>query len=268
MSKDLMVIKYGSETVTGDSGPKFENIDAYAAEHATLMADDVLDDRNSGLDVITVTSGAVALGKMLWKDMHGDEYPKDPQPLALLGIGELAVAWQKAYKAQGLLAGLILTTQHELEDISESTILQRALSLSLKLGIIPVVNENDALSAKELHALARGADNDRLARFIAQLMNADILCLMTNVDGVEDEQGKIVKEVPNTADAYLHVSSLVRPIKSGKGRNGMDSKITEARIATNLGIETHIANANASVKDVIAGLAGTHFVAKAINGVE
>lgn len=264
MSRSLITLKYGAETVTDDHGVNVENLEAYTAGHASLLAEFPRDNGTEGLDIVTVTSGAVALGKCIWRQHHDEEYPDNPQPLALLGSAGLVVAWQAAYAKQDILAGQILTTQHEIEeDLSEADILQRAINLSRKLGIIPVVNENDALSLRELNKLAEGADNDRLARFIAQLMRADILCLLTNVDGIENTGGAIVREVPYTIEAHQEILALVRPEKSTKGRNGMETKIREACLAARLGIETYIANANANIKDVIANLAGTHLVARA-----
>jgi glutamate 5-kinase len=259
--KDIVVVKYGSSTVTNEHGADIGRIAEYAKNFASVS-------ENFGL--VAVISGSIATGRAMWEDLHGESADHvDEQCLAGMGNSELVVSWQNELRKHGLAAGGIEVTHNELNDyvnkkafpyganeIPEGNMFRQTLHKNLRYGIISLVNENDALSRFEIAQMQYGGDNDGLASHVARALKAKHLCLLTDVDGVYKD-GEVVPEI-GAADAtwLLTLSNEA----NSRGRGGMYSKCTAALAAAADGLEAHIANAGSDLEKVLQGEEGTYFV--------
>lgn len=223
----ILVVKYGSSSVSDANGLDRTKIFGYAGKLEKLMAD---------YNIVIVSSGAVMAGK----GIIGDDNLTDASIYSMVGSAALATAWQEAFMAYKINVGQILVTHNDIKDRDEGGRLRTVIKESLHKGIIPVINENDVLSDIELAKLVYGGDNDGLASKIAIAIGASELLLLTNVDGLLDENGAVVEVI----DALNHdrVLTLING-KSDCGKGGMRSKIDAAVDATNAGVRVHIGNA-------------------------
>lgn len=257
-SPERVVVKYGSDSSTNETGMDVARLNQYAEQIEELT-------RQKQFEVVIVASGSIAVGQALWNARNGRDEPSDLQSLASIGAGVAFTDWQKVLRTKGILAGMVPVTHHDIDvaeqQPAESNKLNKLLESNLDLGIISVVNENDALSDEEIIKWKYGGDNDGLARHVAQLIKASHLCLMTGKDGVLDEKGQTVPTVNGQNIDYAY-SLVYEPHEGSRGRGGMHSKITAAREAQTSGIESHIALAGASLVDVVNRRAGTHFPAE------
>jgi glutamate 5-kinase len=250
--KDLVVVKYDSSSVTYGHGMDRRRLDEYAERIGRLKR---------VADVIIVSSGSVKAGEAIWRRGNNDPIVGDNLPYAMLGSASVVTSWQEALGKQGLLAGQLPVTHKEIR--SEAGELHQSLTGSLDRGIVPVVNENGALSQEELARLAYGGDNDGIAANIATLMGASALFLLTDKKGLLKPSDYLVREVAaNDADwdrarGYIDYDPQEDPT------NGMQSKVKAAIWVAQFGIDAYIASANASFEAITRqpdGV-GTHFVA-------
>ncbi len=253
-AEDILVVKYGSGTVTNGQGMDAGLVEGYVAELASLRA---------GYQIVVVSSGSIVVGKALWESAHGSEAPApSDQTLATIGSGQAFNVWQRAFRAHGVLAGQILVTHHEMDDQLERPMLKRVMEDSMQAGVINVVNENDALSDEEVATYKYGGDNDGLASYVARLLGARQLCLMTDIDGLLDENRSVIREVQSGDEAEAIRLARYAVTDAHISNGGMITKVEAALRATRGGIEAHIAHAEAAPTDVIAGRAGTRFIAQ------
>ena len=215
-----------------------------AAERAVGdLAADVMALRAKKKAVVLVSSGAIALGlaKLGYKTR-----PKEIaklQAAAAAGQSRLMHAYETAFGREGAAVAQVLLTHADLADRSRANNARAALAELLDAGAIPVLNENDSVAVDEI----KFGDNDQLAALVVPLVSADLLVLLSDVDGVLDHEGKRVSVVDDARAA----SALVRPgKKSGVGTGGMASKIEAARRATLAG--AHVVIADARTPDVLA----------------
>lgn len=249
--KELIVLKYGSDSVTNGRGMDQQRVDGYAEQAAELHA-------RHGL--IIVTSGAVAVGAWRWQQAGRDPEVADKQVLAAHGSAGANIAWEQALDKVGILAGQGLATHLEIDDPGEGGVLVKALRKMLKEDTVPVMNENDLLSDQELKKLTYGGDNDGLATHIAIRLAAKKLFFMTNVEGLHSSTG-LVHEI-NFARGEQKTALALAGESSGHGTGGMLSKVSSALDAAAMGIEAYIAQAGTPFPDIISGQAGTHIVAR------
>ncbi|MBW2464001.1 MAG: glutamate 5-kinase [Deltaproteobacteria bacterium] len=203
----------------------------------------------SGRSVVLVSSGAIALGATRL-GIEGR-----PRSIALLqaaaaaGQSSLMHAWERAFAngAEEVHVAQVLLTHADLADRDRYLNARAALDALLAQGAIPIINENDTVAVEEI----RFGDNDQLAAMVATLVGADLLVLLTDVDGLLDAAGERVTVVADEDDP----ESLVRPDKSGAGVGGMGSKVEAARRATHRGVPVVIADARAqgTLEAVLAG---------------
>ncbi|MEK7471946.1 MAG: hypothetical protein AAB624_01735 [Patescibacteria group bacterium] len=254
MSKRLLVAKYGTTSVTNGEGMDLNRLKAYAANLARVTSE---------FDLIVVSSGAMITGKYSLEQIKGQNVVAGDETLATIGSPHVVTAWQAALQQHGLLAGQILVTHRELEDKEESDKLEMTLRDSLGVGVVPIINENDALSDRELARIVYGGDNDGLASHIARRMEAQVLCIFTDVDGLLNGT-RVVSVVPATPEDHAKAIGITTGAhgKNGARPSGMPYKVDAAIKAANAGIATYIANANANIEDVLAGETGTYFEPK------
>jgi len=229
-----LVVKVGSAILCADDGVRAEWLASLAAELAVL--------RKDGVEIVIVSSGAIALGRAQLR--LGDGLRLDEkQAASAAGQAALAHAWQSAFAQIGLPVGQILLTLDDTENRRRYLNARATLRTLLDLGAVPVVNENDTVATSEI----RYGDNDRLAAHAAQLVEADTLLILSDVDGVYDADPR-----SNSSANRLAVIDTITPdieaaatgpnAARGVGSGGMASKLSAAKIAANSECATIIAS--------------------------
>jgi glutamate 5-kinase len=225
---DTAVVKVGSAVLAGEGRLDPDAIDALAANVATLRA--------GQLRVVLVVSGAVAAG---YGPLGFDRPPVDVvarQAAASIGQPRLMHALVEAFARHGLETAQLLMSAEDIENRRRFLSARHTLLHLLEAGVIPVINENDALSDDE----QRVGDNDHLAALVTSVVGAELLCLLSRTDGVRRDGGA-GERIAETHDAALlleHVSDEL----SATGVGGMRAKLSAARLAAGSGVPTIIAD--------------------------
>ena len=238
MTPRSLVVKIGTSSVTNSAG----GVDVGVLAN---VARDVLHLRERGWSVIVVTSGAITAG---WADVGGGrKRPTDALTLqAVSAVGQplLMHAWRDAFGAAGAKVGQVLLAPLDFSHRGQYLHARGTLEALQHLGVVPIVNENDAVADEEI----RFGDNDRLAALVANLVGASHLVLLTDTEGLLtadprlDSTATLIEEV-NAIDAELVELAGTGGSKVGSG--GMASKLAAARMATWSGVTTVIASARA-----------------------
>lgn len=249
-----IVVKVGSSSLTSIKG-------GISEKALTALVHALAGKRNSGTEIILVSSGAIAAGLA---PLGLAKRPKDlatQQAAASVGQGLLMARYSQAFAAHGVTVSQVLLTADDLMRRTQHSNAYRALDRLLNLGVVPVVNENDTVATHEI----RFGDNDRLAALVAHLVRADALVLLSDVDALYDGPPSLgAKRIPLVAGPQdLAGVTIGKAGKAGVGTGGMTTKVEAASIAAGSGIHalvTSTANAAAALagEDV-----GTWF---AING--
>ncbi len=244
-----IVVKIGTSSLTDDRGViDRDAIAKLCREVAELRAD--------GHEVLVVTSGAVSAG-VAALGLH--QRPNDVptlQALAAAGQSRLMQTYNEEFARHDLVAAQALLDPHDFVDRRQYLHARQTLTRLMELGCVPVINENDAIAADEL----RYGDNDRLAALVAHSVSADVLVLLTDLDGLFtadprlDPDAQLVARV-GADDPLLAIRAGVSA--SGRGSGGMASKLASARIASWSGVRTVIARASRDRALVDAAL-GAH----------
>jgi glutamate 5-kinase len=190
-----------------------------------------------GVRVAIVSSGAVGAGL---RELGLDKRPADLaklQAVAAVGQRRLMDAWAAAFEPHGVHVGQVLLTRDDVDDRSRFLNLRNTIHAIHDLGAVPVINENDTVSTDELVRITFG-DNDILAALVANALRADLLVLLSVVDGILDAAGEPVRVV----DSIDGAKALVRTEKSTLGKGGMNSKVEAARVVTGSGEAMVLAN--------------------------
>ncbi|NYD99287.1 glutamate 5-kinase [Kineosphaera limosa] len=238
-----LVVKVGSSSLTDPGG-------LLAVARLERLADALAVRRSSGTELVLVSSGAIAAGL---GPLGMSSRPRDlaaQQAAASVGQGALVAAYSSAFGRHGLHVGLVLLTVDDLIRQQHYVNARRAVTRLLRLGVMPVVNENDAVATDEM----RFGDNDRLAALVAHLVRADALVLLTDVDGLYDG--------PPSNPGSRPIATVRSPrdleqvnlggVGSRIGTGGMVTKVEAGRIATGAGITTVLAH-SADVDGALAG---------------
>ncbi len=257
---ELVVVKVGSSSLRGDDGLLDRDAVARLGEQlATVRAD--------GTAVVLVSSGAVSAGMGLLGLAARPTEREALQSCAAVGQAELINAWQKSFARHGLSAAQVLLTQDDFVGRGRYLGARRTLRHLLTLDTIPVINENDTIAFDEL---AYG-DNDHLAALVASMLHADLLLLLSDVDGLHDAPpgtpgATVIPEVASLADLDR---ALIGGTGSHVGSGGMRTKVDSAQVVTASGGAVVIANAQRHdvVRDAVAGRSvGTRFPARERSG--
>jgi len=217
------------------------------------LADDIAGLRKDGKEVVVVSSGAIALGRNALKLPKGALKLEDSQAAAAVGQIHLAHAYEDAFRARGLVAAQVLLTLGDTEERRRYLNARSTMTTLLKLGAVPVVNENDTVATSEI----RYGDNDRLAARVASMMSADCLVLLSDVDGFytappgSREDARRLEEV---REITPEIEAMAGDVGSDLSRGGMVTKIEAAKIAVAGG--THMAIASGKVLNPLQALAG------------
>lgn len=229
-----IVIKVGTSTLTYDTG--FINL-----RRVEKLARTISDLRHSGKDVILVTSGAVGVGMGKLGIKERPTCIKERQAMSAVGQGELIGIYSKFFSEYGCTAAQVLLTR----DIVELEVRRKnavsTLDTLLKWGVIPIINENDTVSSDELEF----GDNDTLSAIVATLTKADLLILLSDIDGLYDkdphknEDAKFIDEIDEITEELL---SIAGGSGTSRGTGGMITKLTAAKTAISAGINMVIAS--------------------------
>lgn len=226
-------------------------------ERLTALADALAQRRLGGTQVVLISSGAVAAG-ILPLGLPGR--PRDlatQQAAASVGQGALVAAYTHAFGAHGLTVGQVLLTADDLIRKQHYVNARRALVRLLRLGVVPVVNENDTVATDEIGF----GDNDRLAALVAHLVAADALVLLSDVDALYDgppsEPG--TARVPLVSGPGELAAIRVGGSSTSVGTGGMVTKVEAARVATGAGIPTLLTSATLVTQALAGADVGTFF---------
>lgn len=240
-----VVIKVGSQAIISPDGVVLENI-------ITNIIRQIVALQKQGIQVILVSSGAVALGRILAKKIAKRSYENsiaDKQLLASLGQPRLMAIYASICETHELMVSQLLLTKYDFQTKRSYTNILRLLQKSMsQSNVLTIINENDSVAVEELMF----TDNDELSGIIAAQIGADKLLLLTSIDGVydknpEDPEARLIPII-NLNDKHIHTSGA----KTILGRGGMSSKLGTARKMASVGIMTHIANT--TEKDIILRL--------------
>lgn len=254
--KGLLIVKVGSNVITNAEGFPDEQIIASIAGQIRKI-------RDQGQPVILVSSGAVAAGRSIYGFPRKVDTVVQRQVLSSLGQVKLISLYREAFERCGLLCAQVLVTREDFKDRHHYLNMRNCLEALISNGIIPILNENDVVSVTELMF----TDNDELAGLVSAMMNARLLVILTNVDGVFDgdpsQAGTRLIEVFDSRN--INIEEISTGKKSGFGRGGILTKCLTAEKISGIGIPVHIANGKAEniVVRVLAGeKTGTRFPAR------
>ena len=233
--KNRIVVKIGSSSLTHkETGA----LDLSKLEKLVRVLTNI---RNTGKDVILVSSGAIAVGRIKL-NLKGQLTLAEKQACAAVGQAQLMMIYQKLFSEYNQNVAQILMTKITMtNDVSRPNAINTFNEL-LKLGVIPIVNENDTVSTYEM----KFGDNDRLSAIVASLTKADLLILLSDIDGLftddpnVNKEAKFIESVPKITDDLMDMGKGTSTSHIGTG--GMASKLVAAKIATYSGTDMIIAN--------------------------
>ena len=240
-NKQRIVVKVGTSTLTHDSGA----VDLRSMEHLVRVLSDL---SGAGHEVILVTSGAIAVGTAR---LGLPERPKElrmKQAAAAVGQCRMMHIYDKLFSEYNRTMAQILLTGDDVEDPERAEHLRSTFSALLEMGVIPVVNENDSVSSAEIetgHHKVLG-DNDTLSAIVAELCRADLLVLLSDIDGLYTDDprtnpdAKFIEQVDCLTDELMHMGKA--STGSSVGTGGMNTKMIAAKIATSSNVDMIIAN--------------------------
>jgi glutamate 5-kinase len=245
------VVKVGSSSLTTTAG----GIDP---ERVSRLVDALAATRARGAEVVLVSSGAIAAG------LSPLDLPRRPRDLATqqaaaaVGQGLLVHRYTEELARHGITVGQVLLTLDDVTRRSHYRNAYRTFAKLLELGVLPVVNENDTVATTEI----RFGDNDRLAALVAHLVHADLLLLLSDVDGLYDgdpsrDGATLLGEV--TSEADLDAVHVGRGGSGGLGTGGMQTKVEAARIATGAGVPVVLTYADRAAEALAGSPVGTVF---------
>jgi glutamate 5-kinase len=229
-----LVIKVGSSLLIGEDGHVHRQwLQGLAHDVARLHAE--------GHELLIVSSGAIAIGSTVMGINKRRAKLTELQAAAAAGQVQLVHAYQEALAAHKIVAAQVLLTPGDTEDRRRFLNARGTLSCLLERSVVPIINENDTVATEEI----RYGDNDRLAARVSQLVMADVLVLLSDVDGLytadpgKDPSAQHIPEVHKISDDILRAAGQTR---SDVGSGGMATKVQAARIATHAGCSTVITN--------------------------
>ena len=242
-----IVVKVGTSTLLYPNG----KINLYRIEH---LARELSDLASQGREVILVTSGAIGAGMVRMGLSERPDSMQEKQALASVGQVLLMHLYDKFFTEYGQVAGQVLLTKENFANHNQYINARNTLMAMLKSGIIPVINENDAVTVAEVKI----GDNDTLSATVAAIVDADVLIILSDIDGVYDAypqthpEAKLLSEIKEITSG---VEAMAGGAGSAVGTGGMATKIEAAKIATAAGVTMFIASGgeNGMLGRIIAG---------------
>ncbi|MBO6783882.1 MAG: glutamate 5-kinase [Alphaproteobacteria bacterium] len=226
-----IVLKVGSALLAEDDG-------RLRTDWLDALAQDVADLRGRGIDVMIVSSGAIAVGRRLLGLARGPRNRvlrlDESQAAAATGQIQLAHAWQEALAGHGVKIAQILLTTDDTEDRRRHLNARNTLATLLRLGVVPIINENDTVATEEI----RFGDNDRLAARVAQMMEADTCLILSDIDGLytaDPARDAGAAHIARVDAITPEIEAMADETAGDDGSGGMITKIEAARIALQAG---------------------------------
>lgn len=252
-----IVVKVGTSTITYPTGKM--NLG-----RMEKLVRELTDLANQGREIVLVTSGAIAVGMdRMGKKKRPRSIPQR-QALAAVGQGALMHAYGSLFAAYGRMAGQVLLTKENSRRHHQYINSRNALKAMLAMGVLPVVNENDAVAVDEVKI----GDNDTLSATVATLVDADVLIILSDVDGLytaNPATDKKARLIPEVREITPDIEKLAGGAGSAAGTGGMRTKIEAAKIATRSGVTMVVASGEEDgvIRTVLNGEAvGTLFPAR------
>jgi glutamate 5-kinase len=241
-----IVVKVGSSLLVDSAAGRVK--EAWLAS----LADDIAKLHGEKRDILVVSSGAIALGRAVLKLPKGALKLEDSQAAAAVGQIALARTWSEALGRHGIGAGQVLVTLTDTEERRRYLNARNTIARLLDLRAVPVINENDTVATSEI----RYGDNDRLAARVATMASADLLVLLSDIDGLYDAppgRNTDAKLIPLVERITPQIEASAGDAASELSRGGMVTKIEAAKIATTAG--THLVIASGRVEHPLAAIA-------------
>lgn len=229
-----IAVKIGSNVLTRKDG-------TLDSTRMSALTDQVAELHKRGMQVILISSGAVASGRSEMKASHKLDEVSSRQLYSAIGQAKLMGKYYTLFREHGIICGQVLTTKEGLDKADHYLNQQHCMEVMLGEGVIPIVNENDTLSITELMF----TDNDELSGLMAEMMKVDMLIILSNIDGIyngnpADPDSRVIRTLSPTEDDDL--SQYIQAEKSPLGRGGMLTKCHIARRVASQGIPVVIAN--------------------------
>lgn len=252
-----IIVKVGTKVLSTEDS----KLDVATLKH---LVEQIVAVKNKGIEVVLVTSGAMGAGRNLIK-LAGDDKIAEKQVLAAVGQVSLMSTYAEAFGKHNQLCAQVLATKEDFRDKAHYHNMRTCFENLLMSGVVPVVNENDVVATTELLF----TDNDELAGLVASQLNADMVIILTSVEGFligdpKDKNSEVIPEIDfNNIGTY---QKYISPDKTAFGRGGMLTKFNIAKKLTLQGIAVHFANGKREniLADLMAGKAiGTKFVPRA-----
>ena len=240
--KKRIVVKIGSSSLMHSETGKLDLLKIERLVRA------LVDIKNSGKEVILVSSGAIAVGKTaIGLHERPDELPVK-QACAAIGQAKLMMVYQKLFAEYGTIAAQVLLTKYTMLNPVTRTNAENTFKELLHIGAIPVVNENDTVSTYEIEQVQSFGDNDRLSALVASITEADLLILLSDIDGLytddpnKNPDAKFINVVDKIDEQLMNMGK--NSSGSSVGTGGMSAKLVAAQIATYSGTDMVITNGN------------------------
>ena len=250
-SKKRIVIKVGTTTITY---PETGNINLGKLEKFVRI---LINLRNQGKEVIVVSSGSIAVGRIALGMPEKPTTVAEKQACAAVGQGRLMMIYEKLFNEYSQLTAQILITKESILSKECSDNARRAFDVLLDMGVVPIVNENDTISVEEL-SYGNFGDNDTLAAYVTKLVDAELLILMSDIEGLYTDDPKV-----NPKARFIHTVSkidekleaMAKDTTTESAIGGMSTKIKAAKIATSNNADMIIANGENIyvINDIMAG---------------
>ena len=240
--KKRIVVKIGSSSLMHSETGKLDLLKIERLVRA------LVDIKNSGKEVILVSSGAIAVGKTaIGLHERPDELPVK-QACAAIGQAKLMMVYQKLFAEYGTIAAQVLLTKYTMLNPVTRTNAENTFKELLHIGAIPVVNENDTVSTYEIEQVQSFGDNDKLSALVASITEADLLILLSDIDGLytddpnKNPDAKFINVVDKIDEQLMNMGK--NSSGSSVGTGGMSTKLVAAQIATYSGTDMVITNGN------------------------
>ena len=254
-----IVVKVGTSTLTYENG----NINLGRIEKLTRILSDIV---NAGKEVTLVSSGAIGVGVNKLKLKEKPSSIREKQAVAAVGQCELMHIYSKFFGEYSHIVGQVLLTRDVIEDHHIRNNVCNTFETLLENKIIPIVNENDTVSIDEIENIVRFGDNDNLSAIVASLINADLLIILSDIDGFYDSDPRSNEEA-KLLSVVTEITPELEECAGGAGSNlgtgGMITKLAAAKVATAAGVDMILANGSEPhiIRDILNGdNIGTLFV--------
>lgn len=238
--KQRIVIKIGTSSLTHAQTGRLN------LRKLEVLVREISDLRNQGKDIVLVSSGAIGVGAAALGMRGKPSELRKKQACAAVGQARLMMIYQKLFSEYNQTAAQILMTKNTMVNNVNRKNAENTFNELLELGTIPIVNENDSISTYEIQSVEKFGDNDTLSAVVAALIGADLLILLSDIDGLftddpnTNPDARFIDTVEELDEKFLNMGKS--STGSNVGTGGMATKLTAARIATAAGADMIIAN--------------------------